>query len=118
VIESGKLKRRAALRYFYITILAFSLHCSSVFAQEAVQTALAPEPSMDCEQAITIFHDVSGFGRRDRATKRMTEKHDEMALSGWRFAGMEIYTENGDLEGFYVSYTRAATCATEQAARL
>ena len=106
------------MRYFYITILAFGLHCSSVFAQEAVQTALAPEPSMDCEQAITIFHDVSSFGRRDRATKRMTEKHDEMALSGWRFAGMEIYTENGDLEGFYVSYTRAATCPTEQAARL
>ena len=108
------------MRFFYITVLAFSLHCSSVFAQEAVETALAlaPERSMDCEQAITIFHDVSGFGRRDRATKRMTEKHDEMALSGWRFAGMEIYTENGDLEGFYISYTRAATCATERVAQI
>jgi hypothetical protein len=42
----------------------------------------------------------------------MTEKHAEMALSGWRFAGMVIYTENGDLEGFYVSYTRPAACAT------
>ncbi len=101
-----------------MTVLAFSLHCSSVFSQETVETALAPEPSMDCEQAITIFHDVSGFGRKDRAAERMTERHDEMALSGWRFAGMEIYTENGDLEGFYVSYTRAATCAPEQAARL
>jgi len=102
------------LKFFYTTVLAFSLYCSSVFAQEAVETALAPEPSMDCEQAITIFHDISGFGRKDRAAERMTEKHDEMALSGWRFAGMEIYTENGDLEGFYISYTRAATCATER----
>ena len=101
-----------------MTVLAFSLHCSSVFAQEAVETALAPESSMDCEQAITIFHNVSGFGRKDRAAERMTEKHDEMALSGWRFAGMVIYTENGDLEGFYVSYTRAATCATEQLAQI
>jgi hypothetical protein len=42
----------------------------------------------------------------------MTQKHAEMARSGWRFAGMQVYTENGDLEGFYVSYTRAATCAT------
>ena len=100
-----------------MTVLAFSLHCSSVFAQEAVETALAPEPSMDCEQAITVFHDISGFGRKDRAAERMTERHDEMALSGWRFAGMEIYTENGDLEGFYVSYTRAATCPTEQVAQ-
>jgi len=103
------------LRFFYITVLVFSLHCSSVFAQEVVQTA--PEPSMDCEEAITIFQDASRFGRKDRAAEQMTEKHNEMALSGWRFAGMEIYTENGDLEGFYVSYTRAATCATEQVAQ-
>ena len=105
------------MRFFYITVLAFSLHCSNVFSQEAVQASLAPAPSMDCEQAITIFHDVSGFGRKDRAAERMTERHDEMALSGWRFASMAIYTENGDLEGFYISYTRAATCATAQVAQ-
>jgi hypothetical protein len=67
---------------------------------------------MDCEEAITVFHDISGFGRKDRAAEKMTANHGEMALSGWRYAGMVIYTENGDLEGFYVSYTRAATCAT------
>ncbi len=105
------------MRFFYITVLAFSLHCSSAFSQEAAQSAFAPGPSMACEQAITIFHDVSGFGRKDRAAQRMTERHDEMALSGWRFAGLAVYTENGDLEGFYVSYTRPATCATEQAAQ-
>ena len=105
------------MRYFYITVLAFGLHCSSVFAQEAVETALAQEPSMDCEQAITVFHDVSGFGRRNRAAEKMTERHNEMALSGWRYAGMEIYTENGDLEGFYLSYTRPAPCASEQVAQ-
>ena len=105
------------MRFFYITVLAFSLHCSSVFAQEAVETSLAPEPAMDCEQAITVFHDISAFGRKDRAAARLTERHDEMALSGWRFAGMVIYSENGDLEGFYVSYTRPATCATEQVAQ-
>ena len=106
------------MRFFYMTVLAFSFYCSSAFAQEAEQAALAPESSMDCEQAITVFHDISGFGRKDRAAERMTERHDEMALSGWRFAGMEIYTENGDLEGFFVSYTRAATCATEQVAQI
>lgn len=102
------------MRFIYMTVVAFSLYCSGVFAQEA---ALAPESSMSCEQAITIFHDVSGFGRRNRAADRMTEKHDEMALEGWRYAGMVIYTENGDLEGFYVSYTRPAPCANEQVAQ-
>jgi len=104
------------LRSFYVTVFALSLPCSSVFAQEAGQTSFAPTPSMDCLQAITVFHDVSGFGRKDRAAERMTERHDEMALSRWSFAGMVIYTENGDLEGFYVSYTRPTVCAAEQLA--
>ena len=58
---------------------------------------LDSDAAMDCEEAMTVFHDVSGFGRRNRAADRMTEKHAEMALSGWRFADMQIYTENGDL---------------------
>lgn len=102
------------MKFFYMTVLAFGLLFSSAFAQEAVQTAPESDIAMDCEEAITIFHDVSGFGRRNRAAEKMTEKHAEMALSGWRFAGMQIYTENGDLEGFYISYTRAASCEMEQ----
>jgi hypothetical protein len=105
------------MRFVHIPVLALSLCSASVFAQEAEQAALGTETAMACEQAITIFHDVSGFGRKDRAATRMTEKHDEMALSGWRYAGMVIYTENGDLEGFYVSYTRPAPCASEQVAQ-
>ncbi|MGI9258298.1 MAG: hypothetical protein ACR2QQ_05660 [Gammaproteobacteria bacterium] len=102
------------MKFFYLTVLAFGLQCSSAFAQEAVETASGSDVAMDCEEAITIFHDVSGFGRRNRAAENMTETHAEMALSGWRYAGMQIYTENGDLEGFYISYTRAASCEMGQ----
>ena len=105
------------MRFVRIPVLALSLCGASVFAQDTEQAAAATSPSMGCEQAITIFHDISGFGRKDRAAQRMTEKHDEMALSGWRYADMVIYTENGDLEGFYVSYTRPAPCASEQVAQ-
>lgn len=94
------------MRLFYMIILALGFHCSIVLADASDQTASAA-----CEEAITVFHDVSGFGRKDRAAEKMTERHAEMALSGWRFAGMQVYTENGDLEGFYISYTRAVACA-------
>ncbi len=105
------------MRFRYIPVLALGLCCSGAFAQEAEQAMLAPESSMGCEQAITVFHDVSSFGRKDRAAAKLTERHDEMALEGWSYAGMVIYTENGDLEGFYVSYTRPAACANEQVAQ-
>jgi hypothetical protein len=105
------------MKFNYLTVLAIGLTSSSLSAQEALQATLAAEPSMDCEQAITVFHDISSFGRKDRAAARMTERHDEMALTGWRFADMVIYTENGDLEGFYVTYIRAAACPTGQIAQ-
>lgn len=105
------------MRVLYIPVLALSFCCSSASAQEPEQAALATDSAMGCEQAMTVFHDVSSFGRKDRAAAKLTERHDEMALSGWRYAGMVIYTENGDLEGFYVTYTRPAACANEQVAQ-
>ena len=91
-------------------IIIASLCTSPLFALEAEETSPAPKPALDCEQAITVFQDVSGVGRKDRAAKNMTKRHAEMAIDGWRFSDMEVYTENGDLEGFYLSYTRAVAC--------
>ena len=100
------------------TALVLGFLCSSAFAQDMEVAMLDSDAAMNCEEAMTVFHDVSGFGRRNRAANRMTEKHAEMALSGWRFADMQIYTENGDLEGFYITYTRAASCSPEPVAEM
>ncbi|NIP18131.1 MAG: hypothetical protein GWM87_08215 [Xanthomonadales bacterium] len=69
-----------------------------------------PAPATDCEEAVTVFQDVSGTGRKDRAAANMTKRHASMAEDGWRFDDMEIYTENGDLEGFFLTYVRAVAC--------
>lgn len=79
-------------------------------AQEPEDNAPAAEPAQNCSEAITVFQDVSGMGRKDRAAKNMSQKHRKMAETGWRFADMEVYTENGDLEGFYLTYKREAPC--------
>jgi len=36
----------------------------------------------------------------------MTEMHQDMAKKGFVFASMEIYDENGDLQGFFMTYTK------------
>ena len=54
----------------------------------------------------TVFLDVAALGRRNRAAKRMNELHAEMATQGYDFADLEVYTENGDLEGFFLTYVR------------
>ena len=67
-----------------------------------------------CEEAITVFQDVSMMGRKDRAAKNMTQSHEKMARTGWRFADMEVLHENGDLEGFFLSYRRGAPCLLDK----
>ena len=90
-----------------IALLALCLYAPALQAQD---TAPIPEAAPDCQEAVTVFQDVSGMGRKDRAASNMTERHAEMALDGWRIKDMEIYTENGDLEGFFLTYVRSAAC--------
>ena len=34
----------------------------------------------------------------------MTQSHQEFARHGYTLVAVNVYTENGDLEGFFVSY--------------
>ena len=101
------------MRNLLFLALLFSFQPAVSADQEIDDAAPAAEQAMDCEEAITTFQDVSRIGRKDGAAKNMTRRHKEMAESGWRFVDMEVYTENGDLEGFYLSYTRTVTCSVE-----
>jgi hypothetical protein len=101
------------MKYLFATALLLSITAFSVTAQEDGEVAPEAAASMDCEESITVFQDVSRIGRKDGAAKNMTGKHKEMARTGWRFADMEVYTENGDLEGFFLSYSRNIACDPE-----
>jgi hypothetical protein len=76
-----------------------------------------PRSGRDCEEATTVFHDVSRIGRKDRAAANMTRRHAEMAERGWRFVDSAIYTENGDLEGLFLTYVRPVACPEPGPAR-
>ncbi|MFQ5755854.1 MAG: hypothetical protein ACE5H7_07120 [Acidiferrobacterales bacterium] len=54
----------------------------------------------------TVFVDVSALGRRSRAAKRMSKMHMEYAKKGWTVVNVAVYVENGDLEGFFVTYVK------------
>lgn len=54
----------------------------------------------------TVFVDVSVLGKKDRAASRMTKQHEKFAKEGWTVANVAVYTENGDLEGFFVTYVK------------
>ncbi len=81
------------------------------WAFSATVTAQSRPPAI-CSESKTEFHDVSGFRRKNGAADNMTRRHDEYTLGGWAFVDMEVYTENGDLEGLFLTYSREVACPT------
>jgi hypothetical protein len=87
----------------------FGLLVGMVLAQSGKLSAQSA-PVAECQEAKTIFRDSSRFSRRKLGAANMSEKHDEYTGSGWKFVDMETYIENGDLEGFFLTYTRDIGC--------
>lgn len=76
-------------------------------SKEESMTAIADESASGSgRMGKTVFVDVSGVGRKKKAAKRMTELHEEFAQEGWTVIGVAVYTENQDLEGFFVTYVK------------
>ena len=48
---------------------------------------------------------VAGHGGSEIARK-VAELHGKMEQQGWRFADMEVHTENGDTKGAWITYTK------------
>lgn len=88
----------------------FGLLVGMVLAQSGPLSAQSG-PSATCQESKTIFRDVSRFSRKNNGAQNMTKKHNEFTQDGWWFVDMETYIENGDLEGFFLTYSRNIACS-------
>lgn len=66
----------------------------------------AEEASDKNLSAVTIFMDINAFTRKNSAARKMTEHHNEFAAKGYELVSVNPYTENSDLEGFFLSYKK------------
>lgn len=66
--------------------------------------SLGADKDDDASATITTVF-VDGKGQSGFADK-VNKIHAEMAAKGWKFAGLDLYTENGDMKGVFVTYTR------------
>jgi hypothetical protein len=88
----------------------FGIIIGMLMAQSGSLVAQAG-PVTVCQQSKTIFRDSSRFSRKNNGAENMSKKHDEYTANGWWFVDMETYIENGDLEGFFLSYSREVPCS-------
>ncbi|HSM11999.1 MAG TPA: hypothetical protein VK827_10585 [Lysobacter sp.] len=66
-------------------------------AQEAVQANM---------QSVTIWVDASWGFRNQGAANSLNRAHEAFATRGYRVLSVEPYIENGDLQGFFVTYQK------------
>ena len=76
------------------------------FPSIAVAESEAEKAAKEDLQAVTIFIDITRFNRKNGAAKKMTESHQDFARLGYTLVAVNVYTENGDLEGFFLSYRK------------
>ncbi|HET7663942.1 MAG TPA: hypothetical protein VFK31_09920 [Rhodanobacteraceae bacterium] len=67
-------------------------------------TAHAADQPID--QSVTVYVDATFGFRKDSFARKLSKSHAKYAERGYHFAGMQIYDENGDMQGAFVTYTR------------
>lgn len=88
------------------TLLAATLALASLPAFGRNYEAQAQKAAKAPLAAITIFVDADWGGREDGAARELTRAHVAFATQGYEVISVAAYTENGDLEGFFVTYRR------------
>ena len=56
--------------------------------------------------SLTVFVDAPLGQRKRGSAKKLNKSHKKYAAKGYRLIDVETYIENGDLEGFFVSYVK------------
>ena len=96
---------------FIFSMLIFAVTSNVVFAQNDDADADTPGPVKCAKvQASTIFIPDKAGNRKKGSAGKLTESHRNAESQGWNFDEMSIYIEDGDLQGFFVTYTREHPC--------
>lgn len=87
-------------------VLQFTLWLLILSSFDAQSKSAAEKATEKSLAAVTVFIDVTKLTRKHTAARNMTQSHQEFAQHGYELVDVSPYTENGDLEGFFVSYKR------------
>ena len=87
-------------------LLALLLSICAQPAMAASYTKQAERAASANLAAVTVFVDATFGMRKDSAARELTEAHAAFAASGFVVVDVVGYTENGDLQGFFVTYRR------------
>ena len=85
-------------------LLAFALPAHALFEKKP-ETAAA-EAAQAGLPAVTIWVEATWGFRNQGAANSLSRAHQAFAAKGYKVQSVQPYVENGDLEGFFVTYQK------------
>jgi hypothetical protein len=94
------------------SLLALALAVAAV-ATPAQAALFEKKPELSAQEAaaanlpaVTIWVDASWGFRNQGAANNLTKAHSAFAARGYKVVSVQPYIENGDLQGFFVTYQK------------
>ena len=92
-------------------LLSILLAGSCVFPVQAGLFTRSPEKSAEEAaranmSAVTIWVDATWGFRHQGAANALSDAHQAFAARGYKVVSVQPYVENGDLQGFFVTYQK------------
>ena len=97
------------MRLLSIGLISFALASSPAFAKEEKAEEEIPAKCGEL-QAHTVFLKDKAGNRQKGSAELISEQHKLAEKGGWNFDEMAIYIEDGDLQGFFITYSRPHPC--------
>jgi hypothetical protein len=85
-------------------LLALALFTLTPAAFAADIEATAAQAQLKHEPAVTVWISSTWGFRKQSAAKDLNEAHRAFGAHGYEVVSVESYVENGDLQGFFVTY--------------
>ena len=90
-------------------IFSLALISSPVFAKKDKDKVGVPVQCGEL-QAYTVFLKDKAGNRQKGSAELISEQHKLAEKAGWNFDELAIYIEDGDLQGFFITYSRPHPC--------
>ena len=98
------MRQLLALPLLAVLLLATAPAQAALF--EKKPEASAEEAARGNLSAVTIWVDASWGFRNQGAANSLSRAHQAFATRGYKVLSVEPYIENGDLQGFFVTYQK------------
>jgi len=87
-------------------LLALALFAAATAAHAANLEEIATKAQATQAPAVTVWIASTWGFRKGGSAKDLNEAHRVFGAHGYEVVSVESYVENGDLEGFFVTYRR------------